>query len=177
MFQSKLKDPVVGRATIFVKSPPDEIFDYIGLNFFTNYPKWSPEVVELEQLSDGPMQLGTLGRQVRVDQRRRLESRFKVTTYDFGRCLRFAGVPDPFVCTFDLERMERTGATDGTTLTFTFEGFELRDYMKPFEKLIRVVVQDGAARTVGNIKRLIERQRRVRPPLGAPQPRAAGGGK
>jgi hypothetical protein len=174
MFQSKLREPVVGRATVLVNSPPEEIFDYIGVNFFTNYPKWSPEVVELEQLSAGPMQLGTQARQVRVDQRRRLESRFEVTAYDAGRCLRFAGVPDPFVCTYDLEP---TGTPDRTTLTFTFEGFELRGYMKPFEKLIRVVVQDGAERTVRNIKRLIERQRRVRPPLGAVPTRVAGGGR
>ena len=174
MFQSKLKDPVVGRATLVVDSPPDAVFEYIGPNFFTNYPKWSPEVVELEQLSDGPMQLGTLARQVRVDQRRRLESRFQVTTYEPDRCLRFAGVPDPFVCTFELER---TGAADRTSLSFIFEGFELRGYMKPFEKLIRVVVQDGAVRTVRNLKRLIERQRRARPPLGAVPPRAVGGGR
>ena len=64
-----------------------------------------------------------------------------------------------------------------TTLTFTFEGFELRGYMKPFEKLIRVVVQDGAVRTVRNIKRLVERQRRVRPALGAVPSRVAGGGR
>jgi hypothetical protein len=174
MFQSKLKDPVVGNASIVVNSPPDEIFEYIGVNFFANYPKWSPEVVELEQLSAGPMQLGTLARQVRVDQRRRLESRFQVTTYDQGRCLRFAGVPDPFVCTYVLDC---AGTADRTNLTFTFEGFELRGYMKPFEKLIRAVVQDGAARTVRNIKRLVERQRRARPTLGAAQPREAGGGR
>lgn len=174
MFQSKLKEPVIGRATIVVNSPPNAIFDYIGVNFFANYPKWSPEVVELEQLSGGPVQLGTLARQVRVDQRRRLESRFEVTAYEADHCLRFAGVPDPFVCTYDLEP---TGAPDCTTLTFTFEGFELRGYMKPFEKLIRVVVQDGAVRTVRNIKRLVERQRRVRPPLGAMPSRVAGGGR
>jgi hypothetical protein len=174
MFKSKLNDPVVGRASIIVACPPDEIFDYIGVNFFTNYPKWSPEVVELEQLSDGPMQLGTQARQVRVDQKRRLESRFEVTAYEPGRCLRFAGVPDPFICTYDLERV---GAADRTTLTFTFEGFEMRGYMKPFEKLIRIVVQDGAMRTVRNIKLLVERQRRLRAQPGAEKPRPIGGGR
>jgi hypothetical protein len=174
MFQSRLRDPVVGRATIIVHSPAHDIFEYIGVNFFANYPKWSPEVVELEQLSGGPLQLGTQARQVRVDQRRRLESRFEVTEYEAGRRLRFAGVPDPFVCTYELEP---TDAPDRTSLTFTFEGFELRGYMKPFEKLIRVVVQDGAERTVRNIRRLVERQRRVRSPVSAVLPRMTGGGR
>jgi len=123
-------------------------------------------VIELEQLSDGPIQLGTMVRQVRVDQRRRLETRFRVTTFDDGRCLRFAGVADPFVCTYELEH---AAAPNTTGLTFTFEGFELRGYMKPFEKLIRVVVQDGAARTVRNVKRLVERRRPVALPPGAHQ--------
>ena len=45
-------------------------------------------------------------------------------------------------------------------MSFTFEGLELRPHMRPFEKLIRRVVQDGAVRTTRNIKRLIEVQER-----------------
>ena len=39
-----------------------------GLNFFSNYPRWSPEVVDLEQLSDGEIAVGTMGRQVRTEE-------------------------------------------------------------------------------------------------------------
>jgi len=171
MSQSKLPNPIVGRATIMINSAPDAVFAYIGHDFFVNYPKWSPEVVELEPLSSGPIQLGTMVRQVRVDQRRRIETRFRVTAFDDGRCLRFAGVPDPFVCTYELQR---AAAPNSTSLTFTFEGFELRGYMVPFEKLIRVVVQDGAARTVRNVKRLVERRRPAPVTVGVGQPCATG---
>ena len=159
MHQPKLKNPVVGRADIVIKSTPGAIFDFIGLNFFSNYPRWSPEVVDLEQLSDGEIAVGTMGRQVRTDQGRRLELTFQVTKFDAGQCVVFEGVPDPFRCTFDLQAMDPDAKT---LLTFTFEGLELRPHMRPFEKLIRRVVQDGAVRTTRNIKHLIEAQQRRR---------------
>jgi Polyketide cyclase / dehydrase and lipid transport len=159
MRQPTLKNPVVGRAEIAIKSSPGTIFDFIGVNFFSNYPRWSPEVVELEQLSDGEMAVGTIGRQVRVDQRRRLESTFQVTIFEAGKCVVFEGVPDPFRCTFDIRATESNAKT---ALTFTFEGLELRPHMRPFEKLIRRVVQDGAVRTTRNIKHLIEFQEKRR---------------
>ena len=43
MHQPKLKNPVVGRADIVIRSTPGAIFDFIGLNFFSNYPRWSPK--------------------------------------------------------------------------------------------------------------------------------------
>ncbi len=157
MDQPKLKNPVVGRAEVSIRSTPGAIFDFIGVGFFSNYPRWSPEVVELEQLSDGEIGVGTIGRQVRIDQRRRLESKFEVTKFEAGKCLVFDGVPDPFRCTFDIRALDPNARTG---LTFTFEGFELRPHMRPFEKLIRRVVQEGAVRTTRNIKHLIERQQR-----------------
>ncbi|MGF1562088.1 MAG: SRPBCC family protein [Geminicoccaceae bacterium] len=159
MFNSKLENPIVGRASAVIQSPPETVFQYIGVDFFTNYPKWSPEVVELNQLSDGAMGVGMLARQVRTDQGRRIESKFEVTAFEPHKQLVFSGVPDPFRCTYDLVPVEDGAATE---LTFIFEGFELRPHMRPFEKLIRRVVQDGAVRTTGNLKRLIEFQARRR---------------
>lgn len=104
-----------------INSPPDAVFIFTGHDVFATYPNWSPEAVELGQLSHGPIQVRAIVRQVRVDQRRRLETRFRVTTFDVVRCLRFAGVPEPFVCTCELEH---AAAPNSIGLTFTFEGFE-----------------------------------------------------
>ncbi len=41
-------------------------------------------------------------------------------------------------------------------MTFIFELLDLDLHMKPFEKLIRIAVQDGTERTVHNIKKIIE---------------------
>ena len=53
-------------------------------------------MVELEQLTDGPVKLGTIARQVRIDQGRRTETKFKIIRYERSKRLGFAGVNDPF---------------------------------------------------------------------------------
>ena len=48
MFGLNKDTPVVGKADIKVQSPCKEVFSFVGANFIKNYPKWSPEVVDLE---------------------------------------------------------------------------------------------------------------------------------
>ncbi len=153
MFSLGSKEPVVGKASIMIDCSSEAVFQYIAVDFFQNYPKWSPEVIQLEALTEGPVKLGTLARQVRVDQGHRSESKFRVTIYEPGKRLCCAGVADPYRCTYELEDLN-----DGnmTRLSFTFELLELQMFMRPFEKLIRIVVRDGAERTVRNLKRLTE---------------------
>jgi len=151
MFSLGAKEPVIAKASVLVECSPCDIFKYLGDGFFENYPKWSPEVVELESLTAGPVKLGTLAKQVRIDQGRRTESKFKIDVYEPGKRLSFAGVSDPFRCVYELRNLDKS-----TELTFTFELSEIQMFMRPFEKLIRVVIQEGAERTVRNLKRLIE---------------------
>lgn len=153
MFNLGSKEPVIAKARIAIECPPAEIFRYLGDGFFENYPKWSPEVIELERLTDGPLKLGTIARQVRVDQGRRTETRFTINVYEPGKRLGFAGVSDPFRCTYELRDINPGKSAE---LIFTFELSEIQIFMRPFEKLIRVVVQEGAERTVRNLKQLTE---------------------
>ncbi|HNP27213.1 MAG TPA: SRPBCC family protein [Nitrosomonas sp.] len=149
-------EPVIGRASTIVECPNSELFQYLGDNLFQNYPKWSPEVKELEQITPGPVQQGTIGRQVRVDQGRRSESRFKISDYDMGERLTLVGVADPFRCSYELQVI---GSGNSTKLTFTFELLELLAIMRPVEGLVRTAIEDGAGRTVQNIKRLVEAEK------------------
>lgn len=149
-------EPIVGRASTLVKCSTKDLFKYLGEDLFQNYPKWSPEVQELEQLTPGPVQLGTLGRQVRLDMGRRSESRFKIFTFEPDVRLVFAGVSDPFRCTYELQDMN---SEESTKLTFSFELLELLVVMRPFEGLVRSAIKDGAERTVQNIKRLVEAEK------------------
>jgi Polyketide cyclase / dehydrase and lipid transport len=153
MFNFGSKEPVIGKARILIECSPGDIFRYLGDGFFENYPKWSPEVVELECITDGPVRLGTIARQVRIDQGRRTETRFKINVYDPNKRLGFAGITDPFRCMYELEDMNSGKSAE---LIFTFELTEIQMVMRPFEKLIRVVIQEGAERTVRNLKRLTE---------------------
>jgi hypothetical protein len=43
-------------------------------------------------------------------------------------------------------------------VTFTFELERLEPRLRPFEKLIRIALQDGAKRTVRKLKLLIEKE-------------------
>ena len=153
MFNLGSKDPVVGKASITIQRPTEVVFKFISIEFFDNYPKWSPEVIQLEQLTEGPVRLGTIARQVRVDQGHRSESKFRVNVYEPNKRLSFSGVSDPYRCTYELQELSPENTTQ---LSFTFELLELQLFMLPFEKLIRTVIQDGSTRTVRNIKRLLE---------------------
>ena len=142
---------VKAQASIDIQRPPEAVYRFIAEDFASNYPRWSPEVRELRVLSNGPMRVGTLARQVRVDQGRRTESTFKITQMHPGRRLSFQGTNFPFLVDYRLD-----AGDDHTRLTFTFELRRIDLMMRPFEKLIRVAVEDGAHRTVRNLKRLIE---------------------
>jgi hypothetical protein len=142
---------VKAQASIDIQREPESVYRFVAEEFERNYPRWSPEVKELRLMSNGPIGVGTLARQVRVDQGRRTESVFKITQMQAPRRLTFQGTSLPFVVDY---RFDADAA--GTRLTFTFELRRLDLMMRPFEKLIRSAVQDGAHRTVRNLKRLIE---------------------
>ncbi|WP_341327935.1 SRPBCC family protein [Methylotuvimicrobium sp. KM2] len=142
-----------GTASTIINKPVDDVFNFIGVDFFKNYPRWSPEVIECELLSDPPLRLNSLARQVRIDQGQRSESTFKVTCFDPFTKLTFEGVSNPYRCFYDF----KPGRTpEQTEVTFTFELLRLELFMLPFEKLIRIAVREGAIRTVRNLKTLIE---------------------
>ena len=142
-----------GTGTIVINKPVDKVFNFIAVDFFENYPRWSPEVQELEMLSAPPLQLNSLVRQVRIDNGQRSESTFKITTFKVGQQLVFEGVSNAYRCSYDFVT---TNPPTSTQVTFTFELLKLELFMLPFKKLISIAVQDGARRTVRNLKNLIE---------------------
>ncbi|WP_394808927.1 polyketide cyclase [Nitrosomonas sp.] len=144
--------PVIGKANTIIQTPSEKLFNFIGNDLLINYPRWSPEVKELEKLTDGPVKLGTLCRQVRIDQGNRSESTFKVKFFDVGARICFEGVSNPYRCDYVIESVN---ASD-SRIIFIFELLSLDLHVRPFEKLVRIAVQDGTERTVKNIKKLIE---------------------
>lgn len=147
---------VKAQAKITIQRSTDTVYRFIADDFARNYPRWSPEVKDLRLLTSGPVKVGSRARQVRVDQGRRTESTFRITRMQAPQPpqpgqLTFEGASPRFVVDYRLDPEEA-----GTRLTFTFELTRLELMMKPFEKLIRLAVQDGAQRTVRNLKQLIE---------------------
>jgi hypothetical protein len=146
--------PVSGQAEGLVSCSASRVFDYIATQFFDNYPKWCPQVVELEQLSAPPVGVGSRGRQVTRDRGIDSESTFEVTRFEAPEKLEIKGATEPFRSSYEIQR-EGEGST---RVSFTFELEELDLVMRPFQKLIRVALQDGAVQTIENIKKLLEEQ-------------------
>lgn len=142
---------IKAQASTLIASPAKRVFEFIAVDFFKNYKRWSPEVVSLQPVTDGPVQVGTTAKQVRVDQGRETESTFRVCAFEAGKRVDFQGVSSSFYISYQLESV-----ANGTRLTFVFELVKLEFYMRPFEKLIRIAIREGAERVVHNIKCLIE---------------------
>ena len=152
MFGLLKETPVSGKASILIQSSSEGLFNFIGPDLLANYPRWSPEVQEIEKLTDGPIKEGTLCRQVRIDQGNRSESTFKVIAFDSGARICFKGVSNPYRCDYVIEPVNETSSR----ITFVFELLDLEMHIKPFEKLVRIAIQGGTETTVKNIKNLIE---------------------
>ncbi len=144
--------PVAGQSEDIVACPVSRAYAFIGDEFFKNYPKWCPQVVELEELSPPPVHAGSLGRQVTRDRGIDSESTFQIAAFSPARMLEIEGLSEPFRSSYAFHP-----ESDGKTrIVFTFELRELDLVMRPFQKLIRTALQEGADQTVENIKRLLE---------------------
>ncbi|MCG5499310.1 SRPBCC family protein [Ectothiorhodospira lacustris] len=155
---------VKAQTRTLIRRPLEQVFRFVVEDFVTNYPRWSPEVKSLRVLTDGPVQVGWTGRQVRVDQGRRTESDFRVIALEPGRQVTFRGLNDPYRIDYRFEPRDQH-----TELHFSFELGKLSLPLRPFEKLIRLAVQEGTERTVRNLKGLVEAE--IEPQ--APSPSAA----
>ena len=142
---------IKAQASTLISSPAERVFEFIAVDFFKNYKHWSPEVVALQPVNDGPVRVGTTARQVRIDQGRQTESTFKVCAFVPRERVDFQGLSSPFYISYQLQSIE-----GNTRLTFVFELLKLEFYMRPFEKLIRNAIREGAHRVVHNIKGLLE---------------------
>ena len=143
---------VRAQARTLIAEPTEQVFNFIAVDFVENYKRWSPEVVSLEPKSRGPVKVGSTYRQVRIDQGRRTESTFRVSRFEPGKQVEFEGTSNPFRVSYELHPI-----ADKTRLIFTFELSRLELFMRPFEKLLRIALQEGAERVVFNIRHLIER--------------------
>ncbi len=143
--------PIQGRSESMVKCSLADAYRIIAHCFFENYQKWCPQVVELEQLSSPPIHQGTKGRQVTRDRGIDSEALFDVTKFAQNSELEITGSTEPFRSSYQFDTQG-----DNTQVTFTFELKEIDLVMRPFQKLIKTALQDGAEQTAENIKNLLE---------------------
>jgi hypothetical protein len=144
---------IAGESTIVIACPADLVYDFVATEFFRNYPRWSPEVIELRALSPGPIRVGAVGQQVRIDYGKRHEAMFRVTDLELGRHIAFEGITSPFTVAY------RFDARDAATqVTFTIRLLRLSLMLRPFEGRIRRAVHEGSTQVVRNLKRVLEEE-------------------
>jgi hypothetical protein len=159
------RPPAVGGiARTVISRPPDFAFDFVARDFFQNYPRWCPQVVELEPNGSAPVRVGMTARQVTMERGIRSESTFEIVNLERPRLLALEGISEPFSSSYEFEC-----ESQGTTLIFTFELREIELSMRPFVKLIRAALQDGAEQIVENLRALIETGAASAQPAGASQ--------
>jgi hypothetical protein len=146
---------VSGEASIVIKASSKEVFNFIAENFFINYPKWAPEVVELESIDGKQIFVSAKGRQVREDYDSLVESIFEIVEYSPCSVFILQGLSSPYKHTYLIESENQDAQTK---LTFRFDLLEIEIFMRPFEKLIRIAIEDGAENTVEKIKDLLVTQ-------------------
>jgi hypothetical protein len=144
---------ITAKADVLIFQKVEQVYQFVALNFVTNYPRWSAEVVDLKPLSTGPVQIGYQARQVRVDQGHKTESTFEVAELEPLKRVCFKGITASYRSIYEF-----TNLSPSTHMTFIFELEKLEPRMRPFEKLIRIALQDGAKRTVRKLKMLIEKE-------------------
>jgi hypothetical protein len=144
--------PVVGKASVSINKPITHVFFYVGEKFFDNYPKWTPEVSDFKPLTGKTMHVGAKAQQVRLEQGQNVETVFEISELEPPQKVTLTGVDAPFRNTYLF-----SGENDinTTNLEFSFEILELELFMRPFEKLIRMAIEEGAENTVINIKNLL----------------------
>lgn len=144
---------ITAKADVTVFQDIEQVFRFVALEFLINYPRWSPEVISLKGLSDGPIQPGYQAHQIRVDQGHKTESTFEVVELVENRKIVFKGVTAPYRSTYDFDDLNAS-----TRLSFTFDLYEVEPRMRPFEKLIRLALQEGVKRNTKKLKLLIEKE-------------------
>lgn len=146
--------PISGEASIEINKSIEDVFSYIGEHFYENYPKWALEVVEFEPLDGKKVFVGSKAKQIREDNGSKVESIFEITDYQPSIKLIFKGLNEPYIHSYLLE--SSSDNQQSTRLTFRFDLSEIEVFMRPFQKLIRTAIEDGAENTVENIKNLID---------------------
>lgn len=152
MLTSRSARVIGGGASTVVERPLCAVFDFAGHGFLTNYTRWCPQVVEFEPLGRGVARAGMRARQTTLDRGIRTVSTFEIESFTPPNAISLKGLTEPFTARYEFEKQ-----SDETTLVrFHIEVEERRLFMRPFRQFLRESLDEGARRTVENLKQALE---------------------
>jgi len=131
-----------------IDRPPAEVFHFVAHDHVRNHPRWDPDM-ELEQVSTGPIGIGTVIRRRNSHSGTPVEGKMEVVEFEpnraFGAIVHDGPVEIHGRTTFEAANH------DQTTLTITVE-FPGMDESSMDTGLLTSLIE----RTIRNIKHLIE---------------------
>jgi uncharacterized protein YndB with AHSA1/START domain len=101
---------------VTVPSPVEDVWRYVVEGYFEHHASWDPAIVGMEKLTDGPVAVGTRGREVRRFGGRQV-AEFEVTDVSPLERFAFRNTSGPFAVDRSYEIADRGGST---AVRFTF---------------------------------------------------------
>ncbi len=135
--------------TVLIARPIEDVFGF--LSDLENVPRWNYAIVETRKVSEGPIGVGTVYRQVRSVPSRS-EERLEITTYDPPRQLGLRGRLGPFASRL-FYALDAT--PEGTRVTNTVE-VELHGPGRLLGRVAVPRVRDAVAANLRKLKELVE---------------------
>jgi uncharacterized protein YndB with AHSA1/START domain len=135
--------------TVVIRRPIEEVFAF--LSDLENVPKWNYAIVETRKVSEGPVGLGTVYRQVRSVPSRS-EERLEVTAFNPPGRLEIRGQLGPFPSrlSYALDALP-----EGTRVTNSVE-LELRGPGRVLGRVAVPRVRDAVATNLRKLKELLD---------------------
>ncbi len=138
--------------SIVIKRPVEEVFSFV--NDPANETLWSSGLVESSQISEGPVGVGTIMREVNRILGKRIENTYEITEYEPNRRYSCKSISGPFpwqgTFTFDLVK-------GGTKVTMASE-FQIGGFFKLAEPIVIRMAKRQFKADFNNLKDLMEAQ-------------------
>lgn len=139
--------------TLEIDRPIDDVFDY--LEDFTNVPQWNYWVQRVEQISDGPIGVGTVFHQTRRDD----QQRYQLTAHERPHTLTVSTLPEQRPAFTRSLRLEPRGAA-----TVLVDTWQLDSGHPPLvQRLAAGRVRQAVAGNLNCLEQLLERGTTVLP--------------
>jgi len=138
--------------SVVIKRPVEEVFSFV--NDPANETLWSSGQVESSQISEGPVGVGTIGREVYRILGKRFEYTYEITEYEPNRrrsCKSISG-PFPWQGKYTFESVK-----GGTKVTMVSE-YQIGGFFKLAEPIVIRMVKRQFEAEFKNLKDLMEAQ-------------------
>jgi uncharacterized membrane protein len=135
--------------SIVINRPVEEVFPVVSN--LENNPKWDPDFVEVEKISQGPIGVGTTWRYVQKAVGQRIEAEAEVAEYELNRKCTHKG-KSPFPAEL---QMTFASVGDGTQLNLRFEA-EPGGFFRLAGPILKIMLKRAIVSDFANLKNLME---------------------